>query len=64
MEYLEKGDLLAYLEHSRSPLPEGEAKEITLQILEGLDMMHQNNFAHRDLKPNVSGLIRFLARTG
>lgn len=54
MEYLEKGDLLEYLDHSRSPLSENETKEITFQILEGLDMMHQNKFAHRDLKPQAS----------
>ncbi|CEO60026.1 hypothetical protein PMG11_04669 [Penicillium brasilianum] len=51
MEYLEKGDLLKYLDHSRTPLSENETKEITFQILEGLDMMHQNKFAHRDLEP-------------
>ena len=52
MEYLENGDLFGYL-HQRPPLPETEAKEITYQILEGLGMMHENGFAHRDLKPNV-----------
>ncbi|CAG7926306.1 unnamed protein product [Penicillium olsonii] len=51
MEYLENGDLFGYL-HQRPPLPETEAKEITYQILEGLGMMHENGFAHRDLKPN------------
>ncbi|OOQ87235.1 hypothetical protein PEBR_18173 [Penicillium brasilianum] len=56
MEYLEKGDLLEYLDHSRSPLSENETKEITFQILEGLDMMHQTKFAHRDLKPQASTL--------
>ncbi|OQE41017.1 hypothetical protein PENCOP_c005G04847 [Penicillium coprophilum] len=51
MEYLELGDLFAYLQ-SRPPVPEAEAKEIAYQILEGLTMMHENGFAHRDLKPN------------
>ncbi|KAJ5159252.1 Tetratricopeptide-like helical [Penicillium coprophilum] len=51
MEYLELGDLFAYLQ-SRPPVPEAEAKEIAYQILEGLTMMHGNGFAHRDLKPN------------
>ncbi|CAG7982470.1 unnamed protein product [Penicillium salamii] len=51
MEYLENGDLFAYL-YQRPPLPETETKEVTYQILEGLGMMHENGFAHRDLKPN------------
>jgi serine/threonine protein kinase len=53
MEYLELGDLYQHL-YDKPPLPEREAKEIAFQILEGLDMMHENDFAHRDLKPRVS----------
>lgn len=53
MEYLEQGDLFRYL-FSNPRLPEMEVAEITYQILEGLDMMHENKFAHRDLKPQVS----------
>ena len=53
MEYLELGDLKCYLD-SQPPLSEYEAREITYQILDGLLLMHANNFAHRDLKPNVS----------
>lgn len=44
MEYLPDGDLHGYL---RSPLPEGEGQNIVSQILEGLDFMHDNGFAHR-----------------
>ncbi|OOQ87150.1 hypothetical protein PEBR_18436 [Penicillium brasilianum] len=51
MEYLEMGDLFMYLCQKPS-LPEAEAKDITYQILDGLNMMHENGFAHRDLKPN------------
>ena len=50
MEYLRLGDLERYLE---SPLPESEASTITHQLLEGLVFMHDNKFAHRDLKPRV-----------
>ncbi|KAH8431091.1 uncharacterized protein LDX57_008752 [Aspergillus melleus] len=50
MEYLELGDLHTYLQH-KPALPEHEAKEVTFQILDGLFLMHDNEFAHRDLKP-------------
>jgi serine/threonine protein kinase len=51
MEYFPHGDLQSYL---LSPIPEGEVKEIASQVLEGLAFMHDNGFAHRDLKPTVS----------
>ena len=51
MEYIALGDLRDYLEVER---PEGEAKAITRQLLEGLLVIHQEGFAHRDLKPEVS----------
>lgn len=53
MEYLPRGDLSRYLENR---LPEAEASLVILQVLEGLDFMHRNKFAHRDLKPNVSSV--------
>jgi serine/threonine protein kinase len=54
MEYLELGDLHTYYLDRESPLPEHEVKEVTYQILYGLYFMHNNGFAHRDLKPSVS----------
>lgn len=55
MEYCEHGDLKKYLaEHGR--LPEDQAQEIGWQVLQGLKFMHENRFAHRDLKPAVSFL--------
>lgn len=50
MEYLPYGDLQQYL---ISRLSEDEARTIAKQILDGLVYMHQNKFAHRDLKPQV-----------
>ncbi|KAJ6127856.1 hypothetical protein N7471_009073 [Penicillium samsonianum] len=52
MEYLQLGDLQGYLHDQKQPLPEFEAQGIMSQILEGLYLMHDNGFAHRDLKPN------------
>ncbi len=51
MEYLPLGDLEHYLE---APLPESQACIISRQILQGLVFMHENKFAHRDMKPAVS----------
>jgi serine/threonine protein kinase len=52
MEYLKLGDLHDYL-LDRPPLSERQAQDISYQILEGLQMMHENEFMHRDLKPKV-----------
>lgn len=57
MEYVEKGDLRGYLRR-RPALPERDVKEIAFQILDGLNMMHDKKFAHRDLKPEVSPFCR------
>ncbi len=50
MEYLPLGDLEHYL---AKPLPEDQACTISQQVLQGLAFMHENKFAHRDLKPSV-----------
>ncbi|ORY61767.1 kinase-like domain-containing protein [Pseudomassariella vexata] len=48
MEYLRHGDLQKRL---TQPLPEGQARQIIAQVLEGLQHMHNNGFVHRELKP-------------
>ena len=50
MEYISMGNLRNYLEDERS---ESEAKVVTQQLLKGLVVIHQERFAHRDLKPEV-----------
>ena len=50
MEYLEEGDLT---KHIGTPLPQETVRNISKQILEGLQVMHQQGIAHRDLKPAV-----------
>lgn len=60
MEFMPLGDLehnVREIENStsqtESSLPEEDVQEITRQILEGLNIMHTQGFAHRDLKPQV-----------
>jgi serine/threonine protein kinase len=50
MEYFENGDLAQYIP---SISTEDEMKQITIDLLEGLRIMHAEGFAHRDLKPQV-----------
>jgi serine/threonine protein kinase len=52
MEYCRHGDLHHYLKRKRL-IPAREVQQLAFQMLEGLDQMHQNDFAHRDLKPGV-----------
>jgi serine/threonine protein kinase len=58
MEYCELGDLQRYLSRydlcPRGFLPESQVREIASQLLNALLMMHEEKFAHRDLKPAVS----------
>ena len=50
MEYFEKGDLRRHLgERMSVPM----AKLLATQLLEGLNVMHMNGIAHRDIKPEV-----------
>lgn len=48
MEYLKYGDLQQYL---AKPFPEPEVRQIVLQVVKALQLMHESGFAHRDLKP-------------
>lgn len=50
MEYCHHGDLGRFLKENGT-LSVEETQHLTYQILKGLDQMHQQDFAHRDLKP-------------
>jgi calcium/calmodulin-dependent protein kinase I len=50
MEYIIHGDLQ---ENLTEALPDDQVGCIVRQVLEGLEFMHENGFAHRDLKPQV-----------
>lgn len=54
MEYIHLGDLESNIV---GKIPENEARDITEQILSGLEIMHTKSFAHRDLKPQVAHFI-------
>lgn len=51
MEYLPLGDLEDNILAVGGSIKEEEVREIAVQVLEGLRIMHLENFAHRDLKP-------------
>ncbi|KAH9208047.1 kinase-like domain-containing protein [Leptodontidium sp. 2 PMI_412] len=51
MEYVSLGDLEKNVIANSGKIPESEARSIAEQILSGLEIMHAESFAHRDLKP-------------
>ncbi|KAI1097307.1 kinase-like domain-containing protein [Jackrogersella minutella] len=53
MEYIEFGNLRACLNPEELSWTEGDKKDTTRQILEGLKIMHSLGLTHRDLKPEV-----------
>ena len=60
MEYLPAGDLKAYL--NDNTLSEDECRQIIFQVLKGLEEMHNERYAHRDVKPQVRQFPSFANR--
>ena len=56
MEYFEQGTLRDYLRNLEGLVPEPDTIEILTQLLSGIKEMHNMNYTHRDLKPDVRGL--------
>lgn len=59
MEYIAHGDLSQYM-IDYSVKAKSEAQAISMQILEGLAVLHQRGICHRDLKPQVHLSVSFL----
>lgn len=59
MEYLPYGDLEDHLSNSEDLLPQDQVQGIVSQIADGIYFMHENRFAHRDLKPAVSSQVYY-----
>lgn len=52
MEYFPLGDLQQHMSKT-GPMAEADVCVIIYQVLEGLNYMHREGFAHRDIKPGV-----------
>lgn len=59
MEYIEGGDLSEYMTDHETA--KSNAAEITKQILEGIQVLHEEGICHRDLKPHVWFRRRYCA---
>lgn len=52
MEYIKHGDLSWWLQDGEV-VDEATTREITIQVLTGLEVLHSRHICHRDLKPQV-----------
>ncbi len=52
MEYFVLGDLERYI--TSNSITEQDTKDITVDLLKAVKLMHAEDFTHRDIKPKVS----------
>ena len=52
MEYLKGEPLDSYIKNVSGPIQESRAIDIFIQVLEGIEYIHQNDIVHRDIKPS------------
>ncbi len=51
-EMITGGDLFSYIEYQGGKLSDTDSAVILLQLLKGIEYMHDRNIVHRDLKPD------------
>lgn len=59
MEYFALGDLERYI--TSDSITEQDAKYITVDLLKAVELMHAEDFTHRDIKPKVRHVL-YLSR--
>ena len=52
MEYFKGEPLDSYIKNVSGPIQESRAIDIFIQVLEGIEYIHQNDIVHRDIKPS------------
>ncbi|PXF50082.1 Calcium/calmodulin-dependent protein kinase type 1 [Gracilariopsis chorda] len=52
MEYIQGGTLSDIISDTKTPMPESTARRLMLDILCGVEYLHDMNTVHRDLKPD------------
>ena len=52
MEYIKGEPLDSYIKNVSGPIQESRAIDIFIQVLEGIEYIHQNDIVHRDIKPS------------
>jgi serine/threonine protein kinase len=58
MEYFQRGTLDLYI---KDTLTEDDSRSIAQQLFDGVRIMHEENFTHRDLKPQVGDIQRMMS---
>lgn len=51
LEYIDGGDILSIIKNQQSPISSELASHLSLQLLSGLNAIHESGIVHRDLKP-------------